>query len=387
VAVVDPVSRVLETGVIYPLPQHGRVEESQKYLRALIGTHTVTVIAIGNGTASRETERFVVDTIAEMPGKPGYTVVNEAGASVYSASPLAAEELPSLDVSIRSAVSLARRLQDPLAELVKIDPKAIGVGQYQHDMKVQALDDTLDGVVEDCVNAVGVDLNTASPALLARVAGVGPQLAKNIVAYRQDNGSFESRAQLKKVKKLGPKAFERCAGFLRIPGGRNPLDASAVHPESYEAAKRLLALLDYRSAVPSELGGLREKVAAYPREALCKQLDVGAPTLHDIVDELLKPGRDPRDSLPPVTLRTDVLTMEDLVPGMELSGTVRNVVDFGAFVDIGVHRDGLVHISRLARRRVAHPSEVLTVGDQVTVYVISADKQKNQISLSLLAPQ
>ncbi len=386
VAVVDETSRVLDTGVLYPLPQHGRVKESQDRLRALITRHGVTVLAIGNGTASRETEQFVADTITALPDRPGYTVVNEAGASVYSASELAAEELPDLDVSVRSAVSLARRLQDPLAELVKIDPKAIGVGQYQHDMKEKSLDESLCGVVEDCVNAVGVDVNTASPALLARVAGIGPQLAKGIVAHRQENGPFTSRTQLKKIKKLGPKAFEQCAGFLRIPGGKNPLDASAVHPESYEAAKALLSRLGYQSFAPAKLEGLRDKVTAYPASSLCQELGVGAPTLRDMVEELLKPGRDPREDLPPVTLRTDVLTMDDLVPGMELTGTVRNVVDFGAFVDIGVHRDGLVHISRMSRQHIAHPSQVLKVGDAVKTYVVEVSKEKNQIALSLLKP-
>lgn len=384
VAVVDEASRILETGVLYPLPQHGRVAEAQSKLKTLIKKHQVTVLAIGNGTASRETEQFVADTLAEMPAKPGYTIVNEAGASVYSASETAAEEMPNLDVSVRSAVSLARRLQDPLAELVKIDPKAIGVGQYQHDMKEQALDETLGGVVEDCVNAVGVDVNTASPALLAYVAGIGPQLAKNIVAHRQENGLFASRVQLKKVKKLGPKAFEQCAGFLRVPGGANPLDASSVHPESYDAAKALLSLLGYQSFEPAALADLRDKVAAYPETTLCQTLGLGAPTLRDMVDELLKPGRDPREDLPAVTLRTDVLSMDDLTPGMELTGTVRNVVDFGAFVDIGVHRDGLVHISRMSRQRIAHPSQVLKVGDVVTTYVVEVSKEKNQIALSLL---
>jgi uncharacterized protein len=377
-AVVDPASRVLDTGVLYPLPQHKRVEESKRQLLAWIEKHGVTAIAIGNGTASRETEQFVAGAAVGI----GYTIVNEAGASVYSASQIASEELPDLDVSIRGAVSLARRLQDPLAELVKIDPKAIGVGQYQHDMEPKALDARLSGVVEDCVNAVGVDVNTASPALLAYVAGIGPALAKSIVAYRQENGPFPDRARLKKVSKLGPKAFEQCAGFLRIIGGKNPLDASAVHPESYDAAKKLLKLLGMGKADPS----LAEKAEAYPFDALCRELELGAPTLRDIIAELLRPGRDPREDLPPVALRTDVLTVDDLVPGMELTGTVRNVVDFGAFVDIGVHRDGLVHISRMAKRRVEHPSQVVKVGDVVTVYVISAEKAKNQISLSLLPP-
>ncbi|MDR1158287.1 MAG: RNA-binding transcriptional accessory protein [Oscillospiraceae bacterium] len=386
-AVVDENSRVLNTGVLWPLPQHGRAEESKRKMLSWITKHHVTAIAVGNGTASRETERFVADAIAELPDGPGYTIVNEAGASVYSASELAAEELPELDVTLRGAVSLARRLIDPLAELVKIDPKAIGVGQYQHDMKASALDARLSGVVEDCVNAVGVDVNIASPALLARVAGIGPALAKNIVAYRQENGPFPDRTRLKKVSKLGPKAYEQCAGFLRVTGGKNPLDASAVHPESYGVAQKLLKLLGCGGFVPDMLAGLRERAAAYPFDKLCAELELGEPTLRDIISELLLPGRDPREDLPPVTLRRDVLSMDDLAPGMELTGTVRNVVDFGAFVDIGVHRDGLVHISRMAKRRVEHPSQILKVGDVVTVYVVAVEKEKNQISLSLLKPE
>ncbi|MDR3271547.1 MAG: RNA-binding transcriptional accessory protein [Peptococcaceae bacterium] len=383
-AVVDATSRVLGYGVIYPLPQHGKVDEAKRKLQHLINKFGVSVIAIGNGTASRETERFVADAINGLSDQPGYTVVNEAGASVYSASALAAEEMPDLDVSIRGAVSLARRLQDPLAELVKIDPKAIGVGQYQHDMEGRALDERLDGVVEDCVNAVGVDVNTASPALLKRVAGIGPVLAKNIVAYRNENGAFPDRAHLKKVSKLGPKAFEQCAGFLRVPGGQNPLDASAVHPESYAAARKLLTLLGYPALTPAKLTGLREKAEEYSFKQLCNALAIGAPTLSDIISELLRPGRDPRDDVPPVTLRSDVLTIDDLRPGMELSGTVRNVVDFGAFVDIGVHRDGLVHISRMSQQRIEHPARMLKVGDVLTVYVVEVNKEKNQIALSLL---
>ena len=386
VAVVDAASRVLDTGVLWPLPQNKRVDESMRDLLNLIIKHNVDAIAIGNGTASRETERFVAEAIADLPGKPGYTVVNEAGASVYSASPIAAEELPELDVTLRGAVSLARRLIDPLAELVKIDPKAIGVGQYQHDMPEKALDARLSGVVEDCVNAVGVDVNTASPALLAHVAGIGPQLAKNIVSYRLENGKFTNREQLKKVSKLGPKAYQQCVGFMRIIGGDNPLDASAVHPESYTAARMALELLGYSEFSPAGLDGLRARADSYPFDKLCGELGVGEPTLHDIINELLRPGRDPREGLPPVTLRTDVLTMDDLLPGMELTGTVRNVADFGVFVDIGVHRDGLIHISKLAKQRVAHPSHVVKVGDVVTVWVLSADKEKNQISLSLLGP-
>ena len=386
VAVVDTASRVLDTGVLWPLPQNKQVDESKQLLLQLIAKHKVDAIAIGNGTASRETERFVADTIADLPDKPGYTVVNEAGASVYSASPIAAEELPEMDVTLRGAVSLARRLIDPLAELVKIDPKAIGVGQYQHDMPEKALDARLTGVVEDCVNAVGVDVNTASPALLTYVAGVGPQLAKNIFSYRLENGLFTNREDLRKVSKLGPKAYQQCAGFMRINGGKNPLDASAVHPESYKAAGRMLKLLGYGESALSEPDGLSDMAENYPFDKLCDELGVGAPTLRDIISEILKPGRDPREDLPPVTLRTDVLSIDDLVPGMELTGTVRNVVDFGAFVDIGVHRDGLIHISRLAKQRVEHPSRVVKVGDVVTVWVMSADKEKNQISLSLIKP-
>ena len=385
-AIVDSASRVYGTGVLWPMDQHGRVAESKRILRNWIEEYGVSAIAIGNGTASRETERFVADSIADMPGKPGYIVVNEAGASVYSASELAAEELPEFDVTIRGAVSLARRLIDPLAELVKIDPKAIGVGQYQHDMPEKALNARLSGVVEDCVNAVGVDVNTASPSLLAHVAGIGPQLAKNIVAYRGENGAFTNRAQLKKVSKLGAKAFEQCAGFLRVTDGTNPFDAGAVHPESYKTAEKLLKLLGYSKFAPAELTDLRERVELYTVDKLCAELELGAPTLQDIVGELLKPGRDPREDLPPVTLRTDVLSIDDLVTGMELVGTVRNVVDFGAFVDIGVHRDGLIHISRMSERRIDHPSRVVKVGDIVTVVVESVDKAKNQISLSLSRP-
>jgi len=386
-AVVDASFGVLGTGVLWPLPQNKRVDESKRTLLNMIAKHNVRAIAIGNGTASRETERFVADAVAGLPDKPGYTIVNEAGASVYSASPVAAEELPELDVTLRGAVSLARRLIDPLAELVKIDPKSIGVGQYQHDMPEKALDARLTGVVEDCVNAVGVDANTASPALLRHIAGIGPQLAKNIEAYRREAGAFINREQLKLVKKLGPKAYEQCAGFMRISGGDNPLDASAVHPESYKTAKKLLKLLGYKGFDPSSLSGLREKAEGYPFDNLCAELNVGAPTLRDIIGELLKPGRDPREDLPPVTFRTDVLSIDDLEPGMELTGTVRNVVDFGAFVDIGVHRDGLIHISKLAKRRVTRPSEIVKTGDVVTVWVVSVDKEKNLISLSLIKPQ
>ena len=387
VAVVDATGRVLDTGVIYPLPSHGKVEQAKKTVEALIRRHGVSVVAIGNGTASRETEQFFVDVMREMSLGSGlsYMVVSEAGASVYSASKLAAEEFPQFDVSLRSAVSIARRLQDPLAELVKIDPKAIGVGQYQHDLKEARLDEALAGVVEDCVNAVGVDVNTASPSLLSHVAGINAAVAKNIVAYREDNGAFASRAALKKVPKLGPKAFEQCAGFLRVPGGKDPMENTGVHPESYAAAKALLKLCGC-SLEDAQKGLLRLKAEERGYKNLAEQTGAGEPTLRDIVKELEKPGRDPRDELPPPLLRTDVLDMDDLTEGMELTGTVRNVTDFGAFVDIGVHRDGLVHISQLSGRRVRHPSEVVSVGDVVTVWVLSVEKDKNRISLTMRKP-
>ena len=314
-----------------------------------------------------------------------YMVVSEAGASVYSASKLAAEEFPTFDVNLRSAVSIARRLQDPLAELVKIDPKAIGVGQYQHDLKEAELDEALSGVVEDCVNAVGVDVNTASPSLLSHVAGINATVAKNIVAYREENGAFATRASLKKVPKLGPKAFEQCAGFLRIPGGKDPIENTGVHPESYAAAKALLARFNL-SPAQAAAGLLQKEAEAVGYSRLAQELDVGEPTLRDMVKELSKPGRDPRDELPPPLLRTDVMEMDDLTPGMELKGTVRNVTDFGAFVDIGVHRDGLVHISQMAQRRIKHPSEVVRVGDVVTVWVLEVEKAKNRISLTMRPP-
>ena len=387
VAVVDATGRVLDTGVIYPLPSHGKVEQAKKTVEALIRKHGVSVVAIGNGTASRETEQFFVDVMREMSLGSGlsYMVVSEAGASVYSASKLAAEEFPQFDVSLRSAVSIARRLQDPLAELVKIDPKAIGVGQYQHDLKEARLDEALAGVVEDCVNAVGVDVNTASPSLLSHVAGINAAVAKNIVAYREENGAFASRAALKKVPKLGPKAFEQCAGFLRVPGGKDPMENTGVHPESYAAAKALLKLCGC-SLEDAQKGLLRLKAEERGYKSLAEQTGAGEPTLRDIVKELEKPGRDPRDELPPPLLRTDVLDMDDLTEGMELKGTVRNVTDFGAFVDIGVHRDGLVHISQLSGRRVRHPSEVVSVGDVVTVWVLSVEKDKNRISLTMRKP-
>ncbi|MBQ8313913.1 MAG: RNA-binding transcriptional accessory protein [Clostridia bacterium] len=384
VAVVDATGRVLDTGVIFPLPSHGKVAQAKATVKSLIRKHGVSIVAIGNGTASRETEQFFVDVMHEMDmgGDLSYMVVSEAGASVYSASKLAAEEFPQFDVSLRSAVSIARRLQDPLAELVKIDPKAIGVGQYQHDLKESELDEALDGVVEDCVNAVGVDVNTASPSLLSHVAGINSTVAKNIVAYREENGAFQTRAQLKKVPKLGPKAFEQCAGFLRIPGGKDLMENTGVHPESYAAAKALLKRFGMTAKEAAE-GQLRPMAELAGYDKLAKELDVGEPTIRDIVAELSKPGRDPRDELPPPLLRTDVMDMNDLVQGMELKGTVRNVTDFGAFVDIGVHRDGLVHISQFGGRRINHPSEAVRVGDVVTVWVLEVDAKKNRISLTM----
>ncbi len=387
VAVVDETGRVLDTGVIFPLPSHGRVAQAKATIKNMIRKHGVSIVAIGNGTASRETEQFFVDVMHEMDmgSDLSYMVVSEAGASVYSASKLAAEEFPQFDVSLRSAVSIARRLQDPLAELVKIDPKAIGVGQYQHDLKESELDTALDGVVEDCVNAVGVDVNTASPSLLSHVAGINSAVAKNIVAYREENGAFQTRAQLKKVPKLGPKAFEQCAGFLRIPGGKDLMENTGVHPESYAAAKALLKRFGMTAKEAAE-GQLRPLAELAGYDKLAKELDVGEPTIRDIVAELSKPGRDPRDELPPPLLRTDVIDMNDLVQGMELKGTVRNVTDFGAFVDIGVHRDGLVHISQFGARRINHPSEAVRVGDVVTVWVLESDAKKNRISLTMRRP-
>ena len=390
-AVIDETGRVLETGVGYfTLPVHEKQKEQAKATVAgMIARHHVTAIAIGNGTASRESEAFVAQLLKEIPrgNEIKYAIVNEAGASVYSASKLGAEEFPQFDVSLRSAVSIARRLQDPLAELVKIDPKSIGVGQYQHDLKEAELSDALDGVVESCVNAVGVELSTASPSLLSHVAGVGPALAKNIAAYRDENG-IPTRAALKKVPKLGPRAFEQCAGFLRIRESKNPLDATGVHPESYAAAKELIETLGYeladmRGGAPEDFAA---KVKLFGAERLAEKLGLGLPTLNDIVAELVKPGRDPRDDLPPVLLRSDVLSMDDLAPGMELTGTVRNVIDFGAFVDIGVHQDGLVHISRMANKFIRHPSEVVKVGDVVKVWVVEVDKKKNRIALTMLKP-
>ncbi|MBE5768230.1 MAG: RNA-binding transcriptional accessory protein [Clostridiales bacterium] len=385
VAVVDETGRVLETGVIFPLPMHGRIQQAKDTLKRLIARHGVSIVAIGNGTAGRETEQFFAALLKEIDQQVNYMVVSEAGASVYSASKLAAEEFPQFDVSLRSAVSIARRLQDPLAELVKIDPKSIGVGQYQHDLKESELDEALSGVVEDCVNSVGVDVNTASPSLLRHVAGINASVAKNIVAYREENGAFTSRAQLKKVPKLGPKAFEQCAGFLRIPGGKELIENTGVHPESYTAAKELLRMFSLTPAKAST-GALRLAVEEAGYAAVADKIGVGEPTLRDIVAELSKPGRDPRDELPPPLLRSDVMTMDDLVPGMEIKGTVRNVVDFGAFVDIGVHQDGLVHISQMGNRRVQHPSDVVRVGDVITAWVLDVDKKKGRISLTMRKP-
>ena len=386
VAVVDATGRVLDTGVIYPTHSKAKAQEGKRVIKDMIAKHGVTVIAIGNGTASKETELFTAEVIAEMQGTPvQYMVVSEAGASVYSASKLAAEEFPDFDVTLRSAVSIARRLQDPLAELVKIDPKAIGVGQYQHDMPKKRMDEALGGVVEDCVNSVGVDLNTASPSLLEKIAGISTTVSKNIVQYREENGAFQSRAELKKVPKLGPKAFEQCAGFLRVNESKNMLDHTAVHPESYDAAKALLTLcgFDTKAIGKQSLAGLKERVDKIGLQQAAEQLEIGVPTLQDIIKELLQPGRDPRDELPPPMLRTDVLDMKDLKPGMELQGTVRNVIDFGAFVDIGVHQDGLVHLSQICDKYIKHPSEVLKVGDVVTVKVLSVDLEKKRISLTM----
>ena len=388
VAVVDGTGKVLDTAVVYPTYGERQKKEAIAALAKLIKKHGVENIAIGNGTASRETEQMAVELIRqvnEAGTRVSYMIVSEAGASVYSASKLAAEEFPQYDVNLRSAVSIARRLQDPLAELVKIDPKAIGVGQYQHDCPQKQLDEALNGVVEDCVNAVGVDVNTASPSLLQRVAGLNGTTAKNVVAYREENGAFTSRAQIKKVPKLGPKAFQQCAGFLRVPESKSVLDNTAVHPESYNAAKALLeltghTLADVKAGTLSDLPG---RVKAYGEEQAAEAIGVGVPTLRDIVSELLKPGRDVRDELPKPILRTDVLEMKDLKPGMVLTGTVRNVIDFGVFVDIGVHQDGLVHISQVSDKFIRHPSEVVSVGDVVKVAVLEVDEKKKRISLSM----
>ena len=373
----------------FTLPgQEAAKARAKAEILAMCRKYGVTAIAIGNGTASREAEQFIAGLLPELGGQAAYMIVSEAGASVYSASKLAAEEFPQYDVSLRSAVSIARRMQDPLAELVKIDPKAIGVGQYQHDLKESQLEEALDGVVEGCVNSVGVELSTASPSLLSHVAGIGPALARNIVAYREENG-ISSRAQLKKVPKLGPKAFEQCAGFLRVRDSKNALDATAVHPESYEAAKALLEKLGYQLSdiKAGKLPDLNARMEEIGVKKLAEELNVGEPTLKDIARELQKPGRDPRDDLPKPVLRTDVLAIEDLAPGMELMGTVRNVIDFGAFVDIGVHQDGLVHISRMANRFIKHPAEVVKVGDVIKVWVVEVDAKKKRIALTMLPPK
>ena len=388
VAVVDGTGKVLDTAVVYPTYGERQEREAIAVLAGLITKHGVENIAIGNGTASRETEQMAVKLIRqvnEAGAHVSYMIVSEAGASVYSASKLAAEEFPQFDVNLRSAVSIARRLQDPLAELVKIDPKAIGVGQYQHDMPPKQLDEALGGVVEDCVNAVGVDINTASPSLLQRVAGLNGTTAKNVVAYREENGPFTSRAQIKKVPKLGPKAFQQCAGFLRVPESKSVLDNTAVHPESYDAAKALLELTGHTLADVKNgaISDLPARLGAYGEEKAAEEIGVGVPTLRDIVSELLKPGRDVRDELPKPILRTDVLEMKDLKPGMILTGTVRNVIDFGVFVDIGVHQDGLVHISQVCDKFIRHPSEAVSVGDVVKVVVLEVDEKKKRISLSM----
>ncbi len=388
VAVVDGTGKVLDTAVVYPTYGARQEQEAIAALAKLIARHGVEHIAIGNGTASRETEQMAVKLIRQVNdagAHVSYMIVSEAGASVYSASKLAAEEFPQYDVNLRSAVSIARRMQDPLAELVKIDPKAIGVGQYQHDMPAKQLDEALSGVVEDCVNAVGVDINTASPSLLQRVAGLNGTTAKNVVTYREENGAFTSRTQIKKVPKLGPKAFEQCAGFLRVPESKNVLDNTAVHPESYAAAKALLELTGYTLAdvQAGQLADLPKRIEAYGPKKAAEEIGVGVPTMGDIVSELLKPGRDVRDELPKPILRTDVLEMKDLRPGMTLTGTVRNVIDFGVFVDIGVHQDGLVHISQVSNKYIRHPSEAVSVGDVVDVVVLEVDEKKKRISLSM----
>lgn len=382
-AVVDGTGKVLDTVVIYPTAPQNKVEESKKILKNLITKYGVSLISVGNGTASRESEQIIVGLLKEIKEQVQYIIVNEAGASVYSASKLATEEFPNFDVGQRSAVSIARRLQDPLAELVKIDPKSIGVGQYQHDMNQKNLSEALQGVVEDCVNKVGVDLNTASASLLEYISGINKTIAKNIVSYREENGVFESRRELLKVAKLGPKAFEQCAGFMRIQGGKNPLDTTSVHPESYKAAEALLKRLGYevKELTSGGLKGISKKVTDYKK--LLQELEIGEITLRDIVSELEKPARDPRDEMPKPILRTDVMDMKDLAPGMVLKGTVRNVIDFGAFVDIGVHQDGLVHISQMTDRYIKHPLEAVSVGDIVEVKVLGVDLAKKRISLTM----
>ena len=385
-AVVDPTGKVIGTTVIYPTAPTTpkKIQASKDLLKKIIEKYHITLISLGNGTASRESEQFIVELLKEIPQKVQYVIVSEAGASVYSASKLASEEFPKFDVGQRSAASIARRLQDPLAELVKIDPKSIGVGQYQHDMNQKKLSEALSGVVEDCVNKVGVDLNTASAPLLSYVSGITPVIAKNIVAYREENGRFQSRRQLLKVAKLGPKAFEQCAGFLRIKGGDDPLDGTSVHPESYEAAKNLLKKQGFTAedVTAGNLAGLSLTIRDYP--ALAEELGIGEITLRDVVKELEKPGRDPREEMPAPILRTDVLEMKDLKEGMVLKGTVRNVIDFGVFVDIGVHQDGLVHISEVTDKKfIRHPLEVVSVGDVVDVRVIGVDLKKKRIQLSM----
>ena len=383
-AVVDKTGKVLETGVVYPTPPHNKKEEARAVITRMVKKHGVTAIAIGNGTASKESEIFIAELLGSLPGV-SYMMVNEAGASVYSASKLGAAEFPDYDVSLRSAVSIARRLQDPLAELVKIDPKSIGVGQYQHDMPQARLDEALGGVVEDCVNAVGADLNTASVSLLTHIAGLNGTTAKNIVLWREENGSFTSRSQLKKVPKIGPKAFEQCAGFLRVPGSKAVLDNTGVHPESYAAAEKLLSLCGYTlaDAAKGQVGELKKRIDALGVGRAAEYAGVGEPTVRDIAAELMKPGRDVRGELPPAMLRTDVMGMDDLRPGMVMRGTVRNVVDFGVFVDIGVHQDGLVHISEVCDRFIRHPSEVVKVGDVLDTVVLGVDSAKKRISLSI----
>ncbi|MCI7087925.1 MAG: RNA-binding transcriptional accessory protein [Lachnobacterium sp.] len=382
-AVVDPTGKLLDTTVIYPTAPQNKVEEAKAVLKKLIAKYHITLISLGNGTASRESEQVIVQLLKEIPVQVQYIIVNEAGASVYSASKLATEEFPNFDVGQRSAASMARRLQDPLAELVKIDPKSIGVGQYQHDMNQKKLSEALGGVVEDCVNRVGVDLNTASASLLEYISGISKVIAKNIVTYREENGSFTSRSQLLKVAKLGPKAYEQCAGFMRITGGKNPLDATGVHPESYAATKELLAKLGYTLEDVSDRSvvGISKKISDYKK--LASELEIGELTLRDIVKELEKPARDPREDMPKPILRSDVLEMKDLTPGMVLKGTVRNVIDFGAFVDIGVHQDGLVHISQICDRYIKHPLEAVSVGDIVDVKVLSVDLKKQRIQLTM----
>ena len=385
IAVVDGTGKVLDTTVVYPTPPQNKKEEAKKTLEKLIDKYKVDVISIGNGTASKESEIFVSDMVKDYGGKVTYAVVSEAGASVYSGSPLAAKEFPQYDLTLRSAISIARRLQDPLAELIKIDPKAIGVGQYQHDMPAARLDAVLDGVLEDCVNSVGVDLNTASPSLLSHVAGLNGAIASNVIAYREENGKFTQRKQLLKVPKLGAKAYEQCAGFLRIRDGKNILDNTAVHPESYEATEKLLALFGYTDddVKNRNLKDLPEKIKKYGEKKAADECWLGIPTMNDIVTELLKPGRDVRDSLPKPELRSDIMDINDLKVGMELTGTVRNVIDFGAFIDIGVHQDGLVHISEISDGYVKHPSDVLKVGQVVKVRVLSVEPKKNRIGLTM----